>query len=306
MHLDYIRSFCRVVKVKSITKAAGELHLSQPALSLQINCLESRFGTRLLVRTNRGVKLTPSGEMVYRYAQRMLGILDSLDQELRDIRNPAGVKLSIAASPIPGNYILPVQLMDFSRKNPGQEFTVAVKSVAQVIENLMDRTANIGIIASPLTPEVLKSLKAEKITALLLGNDTIVPVCRRGGPWSNKQYELAHLPGLPMIIPNRTCGCRAAIETGLRSIHLVPEVMNVVMELDNCTAIISAIKANAGISLIPCLTFTDTPDLEILNIPSLSFPLQIYLLVSSALERAPGVRELASFLACTIEDGKVT
>lgn len=296
MHLDYIRSFCRVVKVKSITKAAGELHLSQPALSLQINCLESRFGTKLLERTNRGVKLTASGELVYRYGQRLLSILDTLDQELQETRNPAGLSLKIAASSIPGSYLLPVNMLEFARENPENKFSVTIKPVADVIDSLMDRTANIGIIEGPISKEIGDSLREEKIALHPLGHDRITAVCHDSSPWSGKPYQLKDLSSLPLIIPRKSCGCRAAIDAGLREIRLIPEHLNVILELDNCTAIASATKASAGVGLIPALASADIPGLECLNIPDFSLNLPFTLLVSSSLEKTPAIQGLMSCL----------
>lgn len=296
MHLDYIRSFCRVVKVKSITKAAGELHLSQPALSLQINCLESRFGTKLLERTNRGVKVTSSGELVYRYGQRLLGILDTLDQELQETRSPAGISLKIATSPIPGSYFLPVNMLEFAREHPDNKFSVTIKPVADVIDSLMDKTANIGIIEGPLSNNILDNLRDEKIALHPLGCDKIALVCHLTSPWSGKSYKLKDFLTLPMIIPAKTCGCRTAIDAGLLNFHLTPDKLNIIMEMDNCTAITSAIKACAGVGLVPSLACSDIPDLEIMDISEIRFDLPFTLLVSSPLEKSQAFQELLSYL----------
>lgn len=87
MHLDHLRAFCMAVKAKSITKAAKEMHLSQPGLSQQINSLENKFRTKLLVRSNRGVTLTRTGAKVYQYGLRMLSIMEALEQEVRNIQD---------------------------------------------------------------------------------------------------------------------------------------------------------------------------------------------------------------------------
>jgi DNA-binding transcriptional LysR family regulator len=306
MHLDYIRSFCRVVKVKSITKAAGELHLSQPALSLQINCLENRFGTKLLERTNRSVKVTSTGELVYRQGLRMLKILETLDQDLQDIRNPSGRKLKISTSPVPGNYILPVKMLDFAQSYPESKFSVTINPIQEVIENIIDQTANIGVIAGPLPPGSLARLEEGKVAIHLIGVDSVVPICHRSSPWSKIECSPEKLISLPLILPHKDCGIRAVIEEGFYNLRLSLKQANIVMELDNCVAITSAVKASVGIGLVPRITCAGTQEVEIIEIPNLVFPLPFTLLVSANLEKTPAIKGLISFLSSAVGDKEVT
>ncbi|MGI6364685.1 MAG: LysR substrate-binding domain-containing protein [Bacillota bacterium] len=298
MHLDYIRSFCRVVKVKSITKAAKEMHLSQPALSLQINCLESRLGTKLLERTNRGVKLTPSGELLYRHGQRLLKIVDTLERDLQDMRNPAGRSLKISASPYPGTYILPLKILDFAKDNPESKFSVSIKPMREVIESLVDRTTNIGVISGPLPPGTASILEAEKISCFPLSQDHIVAVCNRSSHWAGKEYSLEELRSLPLVLLNRNYGSRLAIEQGLEKLNFSARQLNIVLELENCAAIVSAVKANAGIGLVPRLACAGCADLEELSVPDLDIPVATSLLTTAAMAKTQAVQNLIDFLSC--------
>ena len=100
VHFDYLRAFCVVVRAKSITKAAKELHLSQPALSQQINSLENKFRTKLLERSNRGVTVTSPARKIPIWNAHA-SIMEALEQEIRNIQEPGSRRVSIAASPIP-------------------------------------------------------------------------------------------------------------------------------------------------------------------------------------------------------------
>ncbi len=296
MHLDYIRSFCKVVKVKSITKAAKEMHLSQPALSLQINCLESRFGAKLLERTNRGVKLTASGELLYRHGQRLLKVVATLERELQDIRDSSSSSLQISASPFPGSYILPLKMLHFAKDYPEGKFSVAIKPMREVIENLVDRTTNIGIISGPLTLGIANTLAAEKITCFSLGQDSIVAVCGRGSQWSGKKFSFDELRSLPLILLNRNFGCRVALDKELERQNLSPEHLNIILELESCAAITSTVKANAGVGLVPLISCANSSDLEVLPISDLEIPVPISLLVPSTLANTKAVQELIAYL----------
>lgn len=296
MHLDYIRSFCKVVKVKSITKAAAGMHLSQPALSLQINCLESRFGTKLLERTNRGVKLTASGELLYRHGQRLLKIVDTLERDLLDMRDPSGRSLKISSSPYPGSYILPLKMLNFAKDHPDGRFTVSIKPRREVIENLVDRTTNIGIISGPLPSGIANILETEKISCFPLACDSIVAVCSQTSQWSGNKYSFNELRSLPLILLNPNFGCRAAIEQELGRHNLSSKDLNILLELENCAAITSTVKANAGIGLVPNMACADCSDLEVLQIPDMDIPVPVTLLIPSSLEKTQAVQELIAFL----------
>ena len=294
MHLDYIRSFCRIAKVKSITKASGELHLSQPALSLQINCLESRFGTKLLERTNRGVNLTPAGALVYRHGQRMLMILESMEQELSDMSNPLGRVLTISTSPILGSFLLPIKMLDFSKAHPETKCSIAIKSVPDVIENVLDRTASFGLVEGPIPASTLSRLQDDHITIHPIGMDAIVPVCPRHSCWSNTsgQIEL-----LPLIIPKKNSGAREAIDQGLADFNHSCESLNILMELDNSSAIATAVNSGAGIGLVPQITIANSPGLEILSIKELTSPLPFTLLYNASQQNDHTIQSLVDCLS---------
>mgnify|MGYP000924406651 FL=1 len=295
MHFDYLRAFCTVVKAKSITKAAKELHLSQPALSQQINSLENKFRTKLLERSNRGVTLTRTGAKVYQYGIRMLTIMETLEQEIRSIHDPASLKISIAASPIPGNYLMPIKMLYFIEDHPRVKYSLTIKTVEQVIDSVIDRTTNLGIVSGLISSPTMDKLSTEQIALHLLGHDKVVAICGKGGYWSGEDYQVKDLRALPIIVPNQQSGTRIAIEHCIQDTNMSLDKLNIVLEMDNSIAVTSAVKAGAGIGLIPRLAAND-PDIEILNLPGLSIPLPFYLLVSIKLSTNPLLKELIAFL----------
>lgn len=79
MNFWQLKVFCTVARVKSLSGAARLLYVTQPAVSAQISSLERRFGTRLLRRHRYGVSLTPSGQVVYEFASRILSLIDDME-----------------------------------------------------------------------------------------------------------------------------------------------------------------------------------------------------------------------------------
>ncbi|MTI94792.1 MAG: LysR family transcriptional regulator [Firmicutes bacterium] len=250
LHIDYISSFCRVVKVKSITKAARELHLSQPALSLQINCLETRFKTKLLERTNRGVNPTPAGEVLYRHGQRLLRVLNSLETELEKLNSPATDSLKIAASPTLGTYLLPATLCSYASKFPNHKFLLSIDNTETIIDSVLDGTTDIGILEGPLSDENNERFREGNLVLVLLGEDELILVSSQPDscPPLNSIEELCNLP---LILPVSGSGLRKTLEQELSRIGYPPDQLNILMELDNSNAIITAICSHNGIGLVP-------------------------------------------------------
>jgi DNA-binding transcriptional LysR family regulator len=103
------------------------------------------------------------------------------------------------------------------------------------------------------------------------------------------------LRALPLVVPHKHSGTRIAIEHCLQETKMNLDKLNIVLEMDNCIAVTSAVKAGAGIGLIPRLAAND-PDTEILDLPGLSIPLPFYLLVATRLTNNPLIKQLVSFL----------
>ena len=87
MNMEYMKYFHEVASMRSISKVANNSHISQPALSQQIQRLEDVLGHKLLVRSNKGVELTESGQIVEKYAKQLLKIYDNMVEDLSAMNN---------------------------------------------------------------------------------------------------------------------------------------------------------------------------------------------------------------------------
>ena len=118
MELKYIEIFCAVVELKSFSKAAQALHLTQPTISIHIKALEDEFSTRLLDRLGRTVSPTQDGEILYRYAKEIMSLKENARLAMERVSGTVGGKLAIGASTIPGEYIVPKLLAQFKQCVP--------------------------------------------------------------------------------------------------------------------------------------------------------------------------------------------
>src|SRR6059036_3564576 len=117
--LYYMRTFHAVAVERSFTNAGRRLSLSQPAVSAQIRALERHYGARLFDVRHRRVQLTPEGEAVLPYAERVLALLREADDAVAATQGLQRGHLSFGASTTIGNYMLPPVLASFRTAHPG-------------------------------------------------------------------------------------------------------------------------------------------------------------------------------------------
>lgn len=144
MEFKQLEAFISVVKNRSFSKAAEELFLTQPTISASISSLEKEIGATLLDRGSKETRPTKEGRMFYGYA---INILNSRDRALFNMKNAEeelkGV-LEIRTSSIPGNYIVPNLVADFSRQYPNVVFNIKQMDTGKVWDDLLDGFGEIG------------------------------------------------------------------------------------------------------------------------------------------------------------------
>ena len=108
-----LRVFCTVAETKSFSKTSEIIHLTQPAVSLQIQALEEKYETKLFDRSSSTVTLTPPGEVLYKYAKEILTLYASAEKAIGKHTGLLKGSLTVGAGSNIGNYILPSVITDF-------------------------------------------------------------------------------------------------------------------------------------------------------------------------------------------------
>lgn len=106
MHLKQLEVFVNVVKLKSFSKAAEAVYLSQPTVSAHINALEDELDAKLIVRSTKEVYPSKAGKIFYQYALEMLNLRDMAMQEVKSYSTQVRGTLDVAASTVPSQYLL--------------------------------------------------------------------------------------------------------------------------------------------------------------------------------------------------------
>ena len=124
MQLEHLALFLKIAQEKSISKVANASHISQPALSLQMQKVEDALGCRLFERSNRGIQLTEAGNITKRYAAQLMFTFDQFMEELHNLRNNNDT-CRVAATQAAANYAIPCTLVKAKEKFPDFIFTLA-------------------------------------------------------------------------------------------------------------------------------------------------------------------------------------
>ena len=251
MNLNYLDSFCLVVKTGSITKAAQKLHISQPALSLQIQELENIFQTVLLERSNKGVRPTEMGQLVFTYGQKILNLLKNLQKKIDLRRENLKVELFVGASSSIGNFALPCSIYIFKEKFPQHNIFIDISDTKTVLEKMMEGSISVGVVEGPLDIS-FKELKAANFKTKKIAHDELVVIAPYNSKWQDKnQITIQELKELPLILREKGSGIRETIEETLREKNISVEDLNITLELNSISAIISAVAAEKGVSILP-------------------------------------------------------
>lgn len=174
---------CYIAEEQSMKRAAERLYITQPALTYRLNQLEKEFAVPLIVRGNRGTKLTMEGERLVEYAKRNLRELTELKEAVIHLRGEVKGTLRLGISSYYGHYRLPPILKSFKDIYPDVQFSVTCGLSAEIYEMLRGDEIHLGVIRNDYPWSEGKHLLHEEHICVI----------------SKEAVELEQLPELPMI-----------------------------------------------------------------------------------------------------------
>jgi DNA-binding transcriptional LysR family regulator len=208
LSLRDIRAFVAVAQTGSFTRAATQLHLSQPALTVQIRRLEETVGTRLFDRNSRNVSLTPVGRELLPTLQKSLHDMEHVLADARSLSDGTSGTVRIACLPSFAASLLPDLIRAFRQKLPDVTFQIR-DVVANVVNALVrNEDVDIGLTGGETTDPSLDVLYA--------GEDRLVAVCPKGHPLAKRRsIGLADLLRTPLVLTARGTSVRAVVDAAL-------------------------------------------------------------------------------------------
>jgi DNA-binding transcriptional LysR family regulator len=238
-----LQVFHAVAKQLSFTKAAEVLFMTQPAVTFQIKQLEEHFNTRLFDRGHGKISLTPAGEMVLEYAERILGLSSELDVRLAEMTGQIGGPLLVGASTTIAEFMLPRILGEFKSLYPSVKPRLIVANSESIETRVVEHTLDLGLIEAPSHQH---NLQCE-----VCCEDELQVICAPGFPLAkSKELTPQQLTAHPFVSREPGSGTREVTDNYFRAAGIAPESLNVVIELGSPEAIKGVVETGLGFAIV--------------------------------------------------------
>jgi DNA-binding transcriptional LysR family regulator len=241
--LPHLETFAKAAEVGSFTAAARALGLTQAAVSQRVQALEQRLGVSLFDRQGGRVFLTEAGHRLHGYAQRVLALHREAIAELTGRQPPLTGDLSLAASSVPGDFLLPDLLARFRERHPHVQVRAAVTDSREVLHQVEQGQAHLGLVGG----------KAESphLEYRCFACDRLVLIVPAGHPWGRrKRVPLDQLCEQPLIVREGGSGSRWCLEQALARAGKSLQDLHVALELGSNEAIKEAVLRGLGLAVL--------------------------------------------------------
>lgn len=213
--LEYYKIFYYVGKCGSITVAARELALSQPAVSQGLKLLEDSIGTKLFVRTPKGVQFTAEGEALYAYVARGYEAIRQGEKLLKQMMNLETGEIHIGASDMTLKYYLLPYLEKYHARYPNIKITVSNAPTPETLEYLREGRIDFGVVSSPIEEtDGLEVWKVRKIEDIFIAGNNFRDLKKR-------TLSYAELMKLPLLFLEKNTSTRKYIDDFLMAQNVV-------------------------------------------------------------------------------------
>lgn len=239
LHQLYV--FLKVAQNKSITKAAVELHLTQPAVSIQLRNFQDQFEFPLTEVIGRKLYITDFGQEIANAAEKVISEVEAINYKTLALKGELSgrLKISIVST---GKYVMPYFLSDFLKSNPGVDLILDVTNKKQVLESLEHNEVDFSLVS--VLPEAVQIEKVE-----LLPNALFMMV-NASQTFEKKNYDVSILEELAVIYREEGSGTRYIMEKFIENNSLnVPKKV----ELTGNEAVKQAVLAGLGCSIMPLI-----------------------------------------------------
>ena len=238
-----LQVFYTVAKQLSFTKAAEQLYMTQPAVTFQVKQLEEHFSARLFERSHGRIALTPAGELVLSYAERILGLTAELDKRVSELTGAVSGPLLLGCSMTIAEFILPRVLGEFKALHPQVQPHMTVANSETIENRVADHTIDLGLIESPAH---LPGLHTE-----VCCDDELVMICAPDYPLAKlKSVTPRQIAGEPYVSRETGSGTREFADQYLAASGIDIEDLNIVMELGSPEAIKGVVETGIGIAIM--------------------------------------------------------
>jgi DNA-binding transcriptional LysR family regulator len=238
--LAQLEAFIAVVRAGSISGAANELVLSQPAVTGRIQGLERTLDAALFVRTRSGSRLTEAGRALLPHAERVITAVAAGRRAVGDVLSGSGGRLTIGAAPAVSTYVLPAVLHRFQSEHPLVQLSVRSGHSEEVLEMVLREEVDVGL---------MRPIQHAEVTSTPLYEDQLVLVVHRGHPFGARgEIRMDQMGTEHLILFDRTSSYHELTSSIFRQAGIDPRGY---LEVDNIDAAKRMVEQRLGIALLP-------------------------------------------------------
>lgn len=246
MNLRQIEAFYMVAKNNSFSKAARELHLTQPTISTNITNLEKELGTPLFIRSTTSVALTENGEKLYIQAKRIVDATKMIDRIFdRKREREMRMEIVIAASTVPAQYLIPQILLEASKQDKSLQFRLIECDSEEVANKVGNQLVDIGFAGSVIENRYCKYLP--------FYDDELIVVAPNNPYYQEIQREhrdIRWIEGERIILREAGSGTRKEAMRVMKRLGIAEENLNIVAIISNPLTLLQSIAGGMGITVI--------------------------------------------------------
>ena len=239
-----LKVFHTVARLLSFTKAAEELHMTQPAVTFQVRQLEEYFNTRLFDRTHNKVNLTPAGERVAEFAERIFDLYAEMESGVRDLTGEISGALTIGASTTIAEYMLPALLGEFKNQYPDINLRLKVSNSEGIVSMVEHNVIDLGVVESAVNNKnlIVEVCHEDQLVLVAAPDHELV---KRGG-----KVNASDIVRYPFVSREEGSGTRDVVMEYLMEHKVSPGDMTFSLELGSPEAIKGAVEAGMGITIL--------------------------------------------------------
>ncbi len=243
MELKELRNFMQVARAGSVSRAAQELRLAQPALSRQIKKLEHELGISLFTRHGRGVRLSAAGSLLLERAEEIIQLAQQTGREISERRLPAAGRITLGVPPAAGRLLIPPYVERFQHIFPQATLHIREGVSSSLQEWLLEKRIDIALLHNPPHLETLEIRPLLNERMLVIGP----PPARGKARPTRAAFRVRDLADLPLILPNTAHSNRrlveqAAAEHGIR--------LRIKLEADSVAFVKALVEKGLGYTIL--------------------------------------------------------
>ena len=238
-----LKIFHTVAQLKSFTKAAQVLNLTQPAITFQIKNLEDHFRTRLFYRDAGKISLTRSGRVLYQHVENILDEYETARKEIAKVSGKVSGEIRIGIASLLGKYLLPKLIGHFKNDHSMIDIMMLVGNSGKLVQELKEHALDLVIVSEPIS--------AQHFIVRPFLDDELVIIINPHHKWANRDFiDINDLLTESFVTREKGSGTREVFKNFLSARNISIKNLNAIMTLGSSEAVKSAVESGVAYGIV--------------------------------------------------------